>query len=265
MSLKPTAEPQAMNIPDLQDYLIETAEAAKDAIVAQDFSAVENSRKQLQGWADVVTGPKLALIEVALAFLDNLVGKRAHEPALVAQRFLDTWPRESASFFDDLVRGHGVEVSATKRWPAGARFQLETLEKVGVLLRDEDHAYYLAPTSRDWLREMVEPVQFRMWRIVNSARARASTLIDNDARITALAILTGASESQARLHMERTPLPTAPRAVHVSGPRWRRQGNKAPEQATRHPRVLPNIAVGVPSTVGGAVRNDADAVDAAAE
>jgi hypothetical protein len=256
MSPMPTPEPQAMGIPELQDYLVATAEAARSAVAADDYGAVRNSRRQLCEWADRLTGPKLALVEVALAFLDNLMGDEISEGALAARGFLDAWTREATPFFDELVRGFKVQTAATRHWPAGARQHLDALEKAGVILHDSAQDYVLGPTSREWLREMIEPLPFRMWRIVSNARVRAASLTDNDARVVAMAALTGVTETQARAHISRIPRGGASRSVHISGPRYVR--SKPLDTARRQPNAGKNSVTGVASPGSGPVRNDGD-------
>jgi hypothetical protein len=257
MSLSPTTDPQAIGIEDLQDFLVETAEDARTAIAAEDYGPLQNSRRQLREWAGALTGSRLALVEVALAFLDNLVGRELSEANQAARQFLNNWPKEATRFFDELVRGFAFEISITKQWPTGAQRHLDTLEKVGVILR-EDETYCLSPIVRGWLRELVEPFPFRMWRIVNNARVRAAAFPDRDDQAVTVAALTGVTETQARAHLSQIPLPSSPRTVHLTSRRYVRF--KTMTRSTRPLAAGKNATMGV-TTSGGPVRNDAQGLD----
>jgi hypothetical protein len=126
---------------------------------------------------------------------------------------------------------------------------------------------------------MIEPVQFRMWRVVNNARGRAASLSDNEARVVTLAALTGVTETQARLHIARTRLGGAPRSVHMSAPRYVREkvlNTRAPtarqsmdddarerlhqeaQTAARPPTAMQNAVI---VEAGGSVGNDAEVAE----
>lgn len=198
----PRAHDDGTALDDLHDELLRVAREASRAARTGDAVGVGAIAEQLTERIRAATGDALTLLEVARAFLVAAQPSAGSEDARIVGALMAHASGVGASLLDRLVAGERVDASALDALDATEARLIGRLRDRGVL-RVQGDALALDPRSASVVREQIEPLVFRLWRTVETARRHASLLREQSKRAELVAGMTGVELAQAQRFVAR--------------------------------------------------------------
>lgn len=192
-----------LDVDDLAEKLVEFAQLARKLVDRGQVLEVADLLSSVRAAADGSIGPKLALLEVAEAFLRTLSRSDLGKTEVALRRFAVSQPDGGASILGPLASGSSIEANAVK---ALGRIGQELID-VGALRVLDGGRCDLRPSLRALARDLVEPAAFRMWRRVNEARGMVGLgRMKGEQAAAYIASEFGVTQQQAEQHLKHSPL-----------------------------------------------------------
>lgn len=190
----------------LEEELLGLAAEAQQALRQEDYARLAEMKRKLRDAAPSFRGIRLALIEVAESFLSVMAGTDLSPQELAVRSLLARAPDDGHQLLDALLDGPAIP--RTRIGPK-LRDGVSQLLACGVLV-ERDGSVSLSRAAVSWVRELTEPLPFRMWHAVETARSRvASRPLSSDAAAAIFAGCLGVSSAQANHFLRQHP--TRPR------------------------------------------------------
>jgi hypothetical protein len=233
----------ALSLPALSARLQRLADEASIALRQERPSAVAEALDTLRGQMDAMSGPALLMARVAESFLTRLLPGLGSPEKDAARLVVDT--AAGSRLLARLVEGELVGVDALKALPQQTRAAFQILIERGAVSDTQD-LLSLSSSAQGWVADLVEPLPFRLWRIVQSAKLAASWERDPERAAQIVAGMTGTFTAQARAFLSREELSgrqhEAARAPRYKRPRSEDAGHKRVQIATETLRSPPAAA-----------------------
>lgn len=226
-SCKPTQEgvSPTMKLLELDDdalaeELIAMAQAARRAANEGDAGASLDMLSHVRDAVAEASGSRLALLEVAEAFLRALARSDMGTREVALSVFFARHPEEAHHLVGSMLRAEAVSIRRLVSLSPEVRETIDGLVRQGVF-REREARMELAPALRPLAQDLHEPVAFRMWRAVEAARSKlAGGRLTTREAASVLAASLGVSEEQALWHLAHAPL--APEPIREQQARRRR-------------------------------------------
>jgi hypothetical protein len=181
--------------------------AEKLVAIAQDVTeplAVLDALDRVREIANTAKGERRALAEVAEAFLRVLARGHAGREALAVHRFLKSHPKTGHGFLRETLTTSGLFAEELKDGERLALIDSGVLTQRGERLSASLH---VTQRARVLVRDASDPLLFRLWTHVESARAEAiNECLDDDEAVEVIAGRLGCTLAEARDHLHRWPL-----------------------------------------------------------
>lgn len=123
--------------------------------------------------ANKATGANRALLEVAEAFLRTMLRSDLEVGEIALRRFVDQQPTDAESLLGRLERTRSAKLSDLA---TNTRAHVDMLVRDGVIRQLLGGRIDIWPPLRQLASELLEPPSLQMWRRVQEARERFSTL-----------------------------------------------------------------------------------------
>lgn len=251
----PALSIDSQRLGDVQDDLVRVVKEATRAVQHDEIARVRALRNDLARRADKATGVELALVELALAFLDRLTPSAISKEASLIHELLGRENADAArSILGRLASGETVAREAWDRVDAYSAELLALLAGTGVFQVGRKRVL-VAPTWRSRLEELVEPAPFRTWRTVEWARKLAAFKRELQEQAMIVAGVTGVSVAQARIFIEENGFQKKPTVEPVMKPRYRRNPQVGPKGL--NPPSNDSDAIPALATLDPPTRNEA--------
>ncbi len=187
----------------LAERLVKVAEEARRGAGQGDPLVLADLLAAVRGAANDATGVKLALLEIAEAFLRALARSDLGRAEIALRRFAMAQEDGGVAFLGPLADGRTVSMSDIEPFGLLGRELID----VGVLRELSKELFDLRPSLRLMARDLVDPAPFRIWRRVNNARAHIGLgSLTAEQGTTYLAGELGVTNQQAEQHLRREPL-----------------------------------------------------------
>lgn len=242
----------------LATQVVAIAQRARTLTAEGDAVELHELLEAVRSAANVVSGERLVLLEVAEAFLRAMARSDLGRSELALRRLFVEHPEIARVLFSRLLKPATLTEEELRASTGEARAHLDELIALGVL-RKVGHAFDVRPSLRPLARDLLEPVAFRLWRRVSDARSNILRAGMPAAEASAhLAARLGVTPQEATAHLEAHPVRPALRvldelagrprvAVTKDAPRTRviyRRG----KVAETGPEVLPPQTLGAQGT-----------------
>lgn len=212
---------ESMSTAELTRRVMAIARDVPRALREDDLPTLAGYRAELAAAIDTATGANLAIVEVAHALFKYALPSARQEVIDLRTLLQD---ETGASMLDRVARDVPVQARILASLGDDARQALARLEERGVIVQTGD--VFIVPASQKKLvRDEIEPVPFRLWRLVEGARAHAAVAEDGK-QAAVISGLLGVTQSQADAHLTRAPLTTAWNRAHARV-RWQRKEHVA--------------------------------------
>lgn len=236
-----------LDVRNLAEALVTIAREVRRAVPAGDHATITQAFHEVRSAADVAAGEQGLLLQVAEAFLRAMANADLGVAEVALRRFVNDHGAQGTSVLTHAASTSGLSRSAQSQFDDEVRAGLAELVKVGALRTLKDGRLDVRPSLRGVVRDLVEPLAFRLWARVEEARAHAAyqppSRHDTSAVIVASRV--GVSERQASDHLRVHPL-TLNHPLHNGGAPLRKV-----VPAQRYVRgVLRPEADAIPSLVG---------------
>jgi hypothetical protein len=225
-----TKEP--LSTAELARRVIAIARDVPRALREDDLPTLASYRTELDAAVDMATGANLAVVEVAHALFKYALPS-AREEVVDLRVLLDD--ETGASMLERIARDEPVQTRIVASLSEPARGALARLEERGVIVR-RGEVFTVPASQKKLVRDEIEPLAFRSWRLVENARQHAS-VVEEKNQPDVVAALLGVSEAQARAHLSSAPLTTAWNRTHARV-RWQRKEH-VPNATDPAPAVQP--------------------------
>ena len=198
----------------LATRVVAVAQRARKLAVESDVVQLHDLVEEMREAANNANGERLALLEVAEAFLRAMARSDLGRSELALRRMFSEHPEIAEALFTRLLKPL-VKVTEDELLTSSgeARDRIKELIELGVLRR-EAKLFDLRPSLRPLARELLEPAALRMWRRVSETRMRIGAAQMRVPEASAyLAAQLGITPRQASMHLDAYPARQAPRLV----------------------------------------------------
>jgi hypothetical protein len=208
----------------LAEHLVAMAQRARKLAAEGAVVGLHDLLQQVRQSASAAGGERLALLDVAEAFLRALARSDLGRSEIALRRLFAEHSELAEGLFTRLLKPASITEEDLFEIAGDARGDLETLIELGVLRRN-GKALDLRPSMRSIARDLLEPAAFRMWRHVRNARVHtAQARMKPPVAAGYLSAQLGVTQQQAASHLGAHPLLRSVRPVSTS-------------TAREHPRV----------------------------
>jgi hypothetical protein len=192
-----------MDFEALATHVVAMAQRARKLSVEGDVVELRELLDQVRRAASTAAGERLALLEVAEAFLRAMARSDLGRSEIALRRLFAEHPEIAEVHFTRLLKPDAAMREDELLDEAGeARARIRELIDLGVLRRT-GKLLDVRPSLRPLAREMLEPAVFRMWHRVNRARAEIQRAeMKPPAASAYLAAQLGITPAQASVHLE---------------------------------------------------------------
>lgn len=206
MSVPMEAPLANLELPQVVERLVALAKETRRAVAAGDYATVARILDEVREAADLGTGDTTLVLQVAEAFLRAV----ANADLGTSEKALRAFATRHGSISSQLLAqaaSVGIPPAVVVALDHSVRGDLDDLVNVGALRRLSDERIDVRPSLRGVVRDLVEPLAFRLWSRVQEARAHAA--YQRHGGPTAAAIIAsqvGVAERQAEEHLRIHPL-----------------------------------------------------------
>jgi len=201
-----------LDLSELAERLVAAAHQARCIADGDEVLQLGDLLASVQTAADEATGPRLALLEVAEAFLRALSRSDLGRAELALRRFAVSQVDGGSDILGPLAEGRTID-SATF---TALGEQGQALLEVGAIRPLPRDRYDLRPSLRSLARDLAEPAVFRAWRRVNATRAQVAMAgMSSEQAAACLAGEFGITLKQGATHLQRWPLTEEPMSRHT--------------------------------------------------
>lgn len=241
----------ALTLPALRARLQQLATDASIAARKERPSEVAEALRTLRGELDHLEGPALLMAEVAEAFVARLVPGIGSPERDAARQVVDD--PAGCNLLARLAGGDLVPSGEAARLADHTRVAFGVLVERGTLI-DAEGSLSLSANAQGWVADLVEPLPFRLWRIVQSARLAASWERDPDRAAQIVAGMTGTLTPQARAFLDRERMPIND-AEASRAPRYKRGNMKKRPPDRRAPApTVPSVELAAEPAISSRTR-----------
>jgi hypothetical protein len=205
----------------LAEHLLGVARRARKLAVEGDVIGLHDLLEGVRLAADDASGERLALLEVAEAFLRALARADLGRSEIALRRLFAEQPHVAEAIATRLLKA-GVQLSEDELMGLAGEGRTRVLELIELgVFRRVGKAFDLRPALRPLARDLLEPVVLRMWRRVHEARAQIGYAGRKPEEATAiLSAQLGITQRQAEAHFATHPLTQSTSVAQgMAGPR----------------------------------------------
>jgi hypothetical protein len=204
----------ALDTDGLTEWLVGAARELRNAVAERNDAAVAETLRLVRNAGMRASGPTVALLDVAEAFL-KLLGRGNDDPrAMAVHRFLASDSIKASRVLDRLLQREALASTDLAGLPAAVAEGIQSLVDVGVL-KVTTRGHVIVPQAFSVVTDVFDPLAFRHWRRVDQARSSAMGLNAED-RSTYLASALAVTPQQAQRFLQQSPLPVPHRADEAS-------------------------------------------------
>ena len=197
----------ALELPALAESLVTISREVRRAVASGDQATIARVLDEVRSAADVAAGERGLLLQVAEAFLRAMANTDLGVAERAVRTFVSSHGSHATSLLAHAVSSAGIPAAVVEKTAANVRADLQLLVRVGALRQLHDGRLDVRPSLRGVVRDLIEPLAFRLWSRVEEARAHAA--YQERGRDTAAVIIAtrvGVSERQAEDHLRSHPL-----------------------------------------------------------
>jgi len=198
-----------LEIAALAEALVTMSREMRRAVAAGDHAAIARTLDEVRSAADAAAGEAGLMLQVAESFLRAMANTDLGVAERALRQFVSAFSSHATSLLAHAASPAGIPAAGVEKLDARVRAELDALVRVGALRRLHDRRLDVRPSLRGVVRDLVEPLAFRLWAQVEEARAHAA-FQDRKHETAALIIANrvGVSERQAEDHLRAHPLTT---------------------------------------------------------
>jgi hypothetical protein len=190
----------------LAAQMVAIAQHGRKLAVEGDVVQLHDLLEEVRVAANAAGGERLALLEVAEAFLRAMARSDLGRSELALRRMFAEHPEISEALFTRLLKPATLMEEELLDKTGEARGQIQELIDLGVLRR-VGKMFDVRPSLRTLARDLLEPAAFRMWRRVNDTRAEIQRAKMKPPEASGhLAAKLGITMVQASAHLESHPI-----------------------------------------------------------
>ena len=199
----------------LAEQLVAIAQRARKHAREGDVVQLQDLLDEVRRSAGAAAGERLALLEVAEAFLRALVRSDLGRSEIALRRFFAEHPDLAETLFARLLKPASIAEADLFQLAGDARREVDELVDLGVLRRNA-RTFDLRPSMRSIARDLLEPAAFRLWRRVEDARGQlALAQTKPEQAAFSMAAQLGITQPQADAHLAAYPLQPRPAPASI--------------------------------------------------
>lgn len=197
-----------LDVRALAEALVTISREVRRAVAAGDQATIARAFDEVRSAADTAAGEQGLLLQVAEAFLRAMTNADLGVAEAALRRFVSAHGAQGTSVLTHAASTAGLSPAAQSQCDENVRAGLAELIKVGALRALKDGRLDVRPSLRGVVRDLVEPLAFRLWARVEEARAHAAyqPRSSHDTSAVIVASRIGVSERQASDHLRVHPL-----------------------------------------------------------